>query len=251
MKRQLNLFRLALQFYSRIPVGRTDYSEEKLSGSLRFFPLVGLITGAIGGAVFMLCMLAFPQTVSVTVSLIAMVAVTGALHEDGLSDFFDGFGGGYTKERIMEIMKDSRIGVYGVISLIFLFLTKFSLCLSIDARHLPVVLIAAHASSRFIPVVLMRTSSYVRTEKSKSAHSRNRPTPATLITALLFAVVPLLFIPWQISLIVVPVYTTILILLKRYTEKKIGGFTGDVLGTVQQFCETAFYLMYVGFISYR
>lgn len=250
MKRQLNLFLHALQFYSRIPVGRTDYSEDNLTRSLRYFPLVGIITGAVGGAVFMLCMLAFPQTISATAAIIAMVGVTGALHEDGLSDFFDGFGGGYMKERILEIMKDSRIGVYGVISLLFLFLAKFSLYVSMNVQHLPVVLIAAHASSRFVPVVLMRTSTYVRTESSKSSHSRNHPTNITLIIAFIFAVLPLIFIPWQITLIVAAVYTLILIFLKRYTEKKIGGFTGDILGTLQQFCEVAFYLAYTGIISY-
>jgi cobalamin 5''-phosphate synthase/cobalamin synthase len=250
MKQQLNLFLHALQFYSRIPVGRTDYSEDNLTRSLRFLPLVGIIVGAIGGAIFLLFMLVFPQTISATAAIIAMVAVTGALHEDGLSDFFDGFGGGYTKERILEIMKDSRIGAYGVVSLIFLFLAKFSLYVSIDAPHLPLVLIAAHALSRFAPVVLMRISTYVRTEKSKSSHSRNHLNNTTLIVAFVFAVLPLTLIPWQISLVATAVYALILIFLKRYTEKKIGGFTGDILGTLQQFCEVAFYLVYVGIIPY-
>lgn len=200
MKQQLNLLLHALQFYSRIPVGKINYSESNLSQSARFFPLVGIIIGAIGGAVFMLFMLVFPHAISATAALIAMVAVTGALHEDGLSDFFDGFGGGYTKERILEIMKNSRVGVYGVISLLFLFLVKFSLFMSIHAHHLPMVLIAAHASSRFVPVVLMRTSTYARAENSKSSHSRNRPTSSTLLVALFFSILPLLFIPWQVTL---------------------------------------------------
>lgn len=246
MKQQLNLFFHAMQFYSRVPVGKIDYSEDNLTQSVRYFPLVGAIVGGIGAGVFMLFMLAFPQPVSVVAAIIAMVATTGALHEDGVSDFFDGFGGGYTKERILEIMKDSHAGAYGVIALIFLFLSKFALCISVPAAQLPLVLVAAHASSRFTPVAMMRVSTYARTENSKSAHSRNPQTRATFILAFVFAVLPLIFIPWQATAGAAVVYSLIFIFLKRYTEKKIGGFTGDTLGTLQQFCELAFYLVFVG-----
>ena len=152
MKRQLNLFFHALQFYSRIPAGKIDYSEENLAQSVRYFPLVGSVVGVVGACVFMLSMLVFPQAISVTAALTSMVAVTGALHEDGVSDFFDGFGGAYTRERVLEIMKDSHVGAYGVISLVLLFLAKFSLLTSIAPQKLPPALIAAHASSRFMAV---------------------------------------------------------------------------------------------------
>lgn len=250
MKRQLNLFFHALQFYSRIPVGKIDYREENLTQSVRYFPLVGILVGAIGGGVFALFVLVFPPAVAVAAALVSMIAVTGALHEDGVSDFFDGFGGGYTRERILEIMKDSHVGAYGVIALILLFLVKFSLLLSIDALHLPSVLIAAHASSRFVPVVLMKRSVYARTGNSKSGHSRHRLSRTTLIVAFIFGALPLIFIAPPVTLSAAALYAIVLIALKRYVEKKIGGFTGDVLGTLQQFCETAFYLAYAGVISY-
>lgn len=249
MKQQLNLFFHALQFYSRIPAGKIDYSEENLAQSIRYFPLVGSVVGIVGASVFMLCMLVFSQGVSVTAALISMIAVTGALHEDGVSDFFDGFGGAYTRERILEIMKDSHVGAYGVISLVLLLLAKFSLLTSITPEKVPLVLIAAHASSRFVAVALMRSSSYVRTENSKSAHSRLSLSRTTVVTAFVFGVLPLVFIPPLVSAVAAIVYAIILFALKHYVEKKIGGFTGDVLGTLQQFCEIAFYLVYTALIS--
>ncbi|MEA4949398.1 MAG: adenosylcobinamide-GDP ribazoletransferase [Petrimonas sp.] len=244
MKQQLNLFLNALQFYSRIPAGKIDYTEENIAQSVRYFPLIGSIVGAVGGSVFMLSMLVFSQAISVTAAIISMVAVTGALHEDGVSDFFDGFGGARTKERILEIMKDSHVGAYGVISLVLLFLVKFSLLTSIAPQKLPLVLIAAHASSRFMAVVLMKSSTYARTGNSKSSHTRHPLTRTTVITAFVFGALPLAFVPPFIIACVVTIYAIIFFALKHYVEKKIGGFTGDVLGTLQQFCEIAFYLVY-------
>ena len=237
-------------FYSRIPTGKIDYSEENLTKAFRYFPLVGIIAAAIGAGVFMLSELIFPHTVSVIAALAAIVLTTGAIHEDGFSDFFDGFGGGRTKERILAIMKDSTVGAYGVIALIFLFLIKFTLLLSMDAAALPLVLIAAHGSSRVMPVVMINTSRYARTENSKAMHTRHKTDNTTFIIALIIGFAPLAFVPWQVSAVVIPVYFGICFLLKTYIEKRIGGFTGDVLGALQQFSEIGFYLAYVGLISY-
>lgn len=245
MKQQLNLFFHALMFYSRIPAGKIDYSETNLTKAFRYFPVVGILIGTIGGGVFLLFQLFFPQPVSIIAALAAMTLATGAIHEDGFSDFFDGFGGGQTKERILAIMKDSSTGAYGVIALVLLFLMKFSLLLTIDASLLLPVWIAAHALSRVMPVVMVNTSHYARTENSKAMHTRHKTDKATFLLALAFGIIPMVFMPWQITVAVIPVYAAIGFLLKRYTEKKIGGFTGDVLGALQQFSELAFYLMCV------
>ena len=245
MKQQLNLFFHALMFYSRIPTGKIDYSEENLTKAFRYFPLVGIIAAAVGAGVFMLFGLIFPHPIAVVATIVAIVLATGAIHEDGFSDFFDGFGGGHTKERILAIMKDSTIGAYGVIALIFLFLTKFSVFLSFDAVSLPLILIAAHGSSRVMPIVMINTSRYARTENSKAMHTRHKTDTTTFIIALIIGFAPLAFVPWQVSAIVIPVYFGICFLLRRYVEKKIDGFTGDILGALQQFCELAFYLVFL------
>ncbi len=250
IRRQFNLFLHAIMFYSRIPTGKISYSEENQTQSIRFFPLIGIIVGAVGGGVFMVCSYILPQAVAAILSLVVMLLTTGALHEDGLSDFFDGFGGGYTKERILEIMKDSRVGVYGAIALIVLFLLKFVIYTSTDIKILPTVIIVANASSRFMVLVMMKSSVYVRIENSKSSHSKNPISSATLFVAFIFAAVPFVLMPWQIVLTIIPVYTIILILLRQYTQKKIGGFTGDVLGALQQLCEIGFYIVFLSIIPY-
>ena len=251
MKKQISLLLHAFQFYSRVPVGKIDYSEERLPQSIRYFPLVGIVVGGLGGLVFMLFnWLVSPQIAAVT-ALVTMVLATGALHEDGWSDFFDGFGGGYTKERILEIMKDSRVGAYGVISLIFLFLSKYALLqhidllsISLNATHIALVMIAAHSSSRAVVVTLMKTSVYARGNRSKSSHSGNPISTTSYIVALITGIVPLIFISVYIVLAVCILYAAIYVLLKNYIEKKIEGYTGDILGALQQACEVAFYLIY-------
>lgn len=248
--RQFNLFLHAMMFYSRIPIGKISYSEEIQTQSIRFFPLIGIIVGAIGGGVFTICYYILPQEVAAILSIVAMLLSTGALHEDGLSDFFDGFGGGYTKERILEIMKDSRVGVYGAIALIVLFLFKFIIYTSTYIKILPALIIAANASSRFMVLLMMKFSVYVRIENSKSSHSKNPISFTTLFVAFIFAGFPFLFMPWQIVLTIIPVYIIILILLRQYTQKKIGGFTGDVLGALQQLCEVGFYIVFMSIIPY-
>jgi adenosylcobinamide-GDP ribazoletransferase len=249
MKQQLNLFFHALMFYSRIPAGKIDYSEENLTKAFRYFPLIGIIVGALGGGIFLLFQWIFPTPVALIMAMVTMVLATGALHEDGLSDFFDGFGGGRDKERILAIMKESTIGAYGVIALILLFLLKFTLLLSIDSSHILMVLITAHASSRIMPVFLVNSSQYARAGDSKAMHTRRKVDTKTFLIALALSLTPLVFMPWQIILIAIPVYAVIGILLKKYTEKKIGGFTGDVLGALQQFSELTFYLICIAIYS--
>lgn len=244
MKQQLNLLFHAFRFYSRIPVGELEYSEENQTKAFRYFPLVGIVVGIVGGAIYVLLLTVFSSSVAVIGSIASMVFATGALHEDGLSDFFDGFGGGNTKEKVLDIMKDSTVGVYGVLALIVLFLTKYSLFLSIDEHLLPKVMVAAHASSRFMPIVMINTSQYARVGNSKAMHTRNHIDRTTCIVALLFAAFPLVFLSWQTTICVVAIYFLLYSLLKRYVEKRIGGFTGDALGALQQFCEVGFYFVY-------
>ena len=171
MKQQLNLLFHAFRFYSRFPVGKLEYSEENQTKAFRYFPLVGIVVGMAGGAIYMLLLAVFSSSVAVIGSITVMVFATGALHEDGLSDFFDGFGGGHTKEKVLDIMKDSTVGGYGVLALIVLFLTKYSLFLSIDEHLLPKVMVAAHASSRFMLIVMINTSQYARVGNSKAMHT--------------------------------------------------------------------------------
>lgn len=244
MKQELNLLRHAFLFYSRIPAGRIDYSDENLIKAFRYLPLVGIIVGGLSGLSYTLTSTFLPVYVSVILSMIVSILLTGGLHEDGLSDFFDAFGGGHSKDRTLEIMKDSHIGVYGVLSLIFLCLMKFSLLLSLPQSIFPLVLIGASASARLVPIIASRISTYARKDgqQSKSMHLRIPIDRVTLFIAILFALLPLFFLPWQVSALVLPLYVILLWAMKWYTERRIGGYTGDTLGALEQFCEVAFYV---------
>jgi adenosylcobinamide-GDP ribazoletransferase len=247
IKREITTFLNAVMFYSRIPVPRsTEFSNELLNRSTRYFTLVGLIIGGIGALVLWIGTLFLPYPIAIAFSMVATIWVTGAFHEDGLADFCDGFGGGYTHERILEIMKDSRIGTYGTVGLLSMLGTKF-ICLSnIQISNLPLVIIAAHAFSRFLPVCVIYTSQYVRADlTSKVKPIGHRDSKLAFIIALLFGSLFLCFLPYKFVILVIILSAALFIRFKMYIEKRLGGYTGDVLGALQQLAELLFYLSFI------
>ncbi len=234
-------------FYTRIPVPKaTGFSPEALNRATRYFPLIGIIVGGVGGAVFLGASQFFSVYLSIVISLLFTVLLTGAFHEDGLADFCDGFGGGTSKEKILAIMKDSRIGTYGTIALILLFLAKIFLIAEIGLREIPMAILVAGAWSRLNPVLLIYTSTYVSdTKGSKSKPVGLKGSAATLIIALIFGLAPLWLAGWKIIPLLVGTQLIILLLFRWYLHRKIGGFTGDTLGALQQLSEIGFYLTYV------
>ena len=119
MKHELRLFLIALQFFTRVPVPAwVGFQPEWLNQSARYFPLVGACVGAAGASVLWAASLVFPPVVAVGLSMVATMLITGGFHEDGLADTFDALGGAVSRERALEIMKDSRIGSYGALALV-------------------------------------------------------------------------------------------------------------------------------------
>lgn len=226
--------------------GSHHYSSENLNKATRYFPFIGWIVGGAGALVFWLCNHILSMDLSILISLVSMIVLTGAFHEDAISDFCDGFGGGYTKEQILKIMKDSRIGTYGAIGLIVLLLSKYLLLKEIWAYHIPVLLIVAHAFSRLNSVLLIFTAQYVRDDDSgKSKPIGHRNNALTLIMAILFGIIPLALIEWKIIPFLLVSQLILLVYFRYYVRKKVGGYTGDVLGALQQFSEVSFYLVWI------
>ena len=248
MKQQLNLFLTALMFYTRIPVPKTlAYSPERLNRSTRYFPLVGWIVGGVGAAVFLGLNVVLPVALAVFLSMMATILLTGAFHEDGFADFCDGFGGAYTREKIFTIMKDSRIGTYGTIGLIGMLGTKFLALQALPVYLIPFSMIAAHAFSRVMPVVIIFTSHYSREDElSKTKPIGKRGRNSDLLLAVFFGLLPAALFPWQLMALVLPISLLFTFLFKKYTERKIGGYTGDCLGALQQLIELVFYLCLLG-----
>jgi len=236
----LQYFLLALTFYTRLP-GPAIQDYAKLSKVSFYLPLVGWLVGSITAFFFYLANLLWPQSTAVIMTLIAGVFLTGAFHEDGFADVCDGFGGGWGKQRIMEIMKDSFIGVYGVTGLILLFLLKASLLTTLSVSIVPLVLLSGHSVSRLSPLIIMQQYDYVRGNDSKAASVVYKLSQQQLLIAMVFALIPLLLLPLVCLLAIIPVLV-VNEYVGRYFFRYLGGYTGDCLGASQQISEVVFYL---------
>jgi adenosylcobinamide-GDP ribazoletransferase len=244
MKKEIKIFFTALMFFTRIPCPKwVDHAPDYLTKSSRYFPLVGIIVGAIGALVYFGCSFIFPHPIALLLSMISTILATGAFHEDGLGDMCDGFGGGWTKEKILLIMKDSRTGTYGIVGLIATLTLKFAALLYTDPVHIPLVLIAGHALSRFAASTLLYSLEYVRDEdQSKAKPAAQKMSTASLLIGALFGIIPLvLFFNDVVFLVLIPVFA-MRWYLGRFFVKWIGGQTGDCGGATQQLCEVVFYL---------
>ncbi|MHA7884235.1 adenosylcobinamide-GDP ribazoletransferase [Nitratireductor rhodophyticola] len=229
-----------LGFYTRLPLPAFEMPAHGFAAAQWAAPLAGLVVGALCGAVLAGAMaLGLPATIAAVLALAAGTLVTGGLHEDGLADVADGFGGGSTREKKLAIMKDSRIGSYGVAALILSFLLRWTALSSLGLAAIP-TLLAAHGTSRALMPALMRLSPPAR-DNGLSAGA-GRPGTATVLVALAIGGVLLLVPGPGFALIAVPLLAAALFFIKWLAEKQIGGQTGDVLGALQQLAETALLL---------
>ncbi len=246
IKRQFSYFLASLFFFTRIPCGKwVDHSSEVLLKCRRYFSLVGLVIGAIAALVYYLAQRILPLDLSIILSMVSSIWVTGAFHEDGFADVCDGFGGGWTKERILTIMKDSRLGTFGVIGLIAILGTKFLSLIHLEKLTVNIlyVIISGHSISRFIASLLLFSHAYVRKqETAKVNHVREKLGVKSLIISGIFGILPLfLFQNWRVFLTLIPLFFTYLY-MGYYFKKWIGGQTGDCAGALQQIAEIVFYI---------
>lgn len=252
MLKQLRLFLSAVQFFTRIPVPAwVGHSAEQLNQAARYFPAVGFVVGCLAASMWWCFAQILPLSVALLLSMVASILVTGAFHEDGLSDFVDGFGGGYTREKILAIMKDSRVGTYGVLALALALLLKFSLLLQLGNRSFTLALttlVTAHVISRLLAASLLYTQHYVRDDDSTrakpAAQSMNH---MSFAIALLFGAIAIaLLLVARVNIRALVCALGVAILMRAYLawriKKTLGGYTGDCLGAVQQLTELAFYL---------
>jgi len=244
MIRQAKIFFTAVMFFTRIPCPKwVDHSEEYLNKASMYFPLIGWIVGGASALIFWVAAYLFPAPIALILSMITSILITGAFHEDGFADVCDGFGGGWTKAKILEIMKDSRVGSYGVIGMILMLGTKFTVLNQINAHMIPVILVAGHSISRFASTTIIYTHHYVKeNEDSKAKPLAKKMTLSELLISAIFGLLPLLLLGNYIfAFTIIPVFL-IRWYLTYYFVKWIGGYTGDCLGAAQQVTEVTFYL---------
>ena len=239
-------FLLALQFMTRLPV-QTDavYSEAAMQQSPGFYPAVGVVVGVISGMLYWGAALVFSPLIAALLATVGGILVTGALHEDGFADLCDGLGGGRSRERVLEIMRDSHLGTYGVLGLGLMVGGKVAIVAGLPVLAVPFVLIAGHAGSRASALVVMLTSSYARAQGAASPVSDPIDAAARQFAILttLAALVPLLFVVPPLAMIggVLGLAAGHYAMRRRF-EKRLGGYTGDCLGAVQQCSEAGFLL---------
>jgi adenosylcobinamide-GDP ribazoletransferase len=242
MSREVRIFFTAIMFLTRLPVPRTtDHSPEYLRPAPRYFPLVGWIVGGLSSLAFWLFGRFISVDIGIAASMVTGLLVTGCLHEDGFADVCDGLGGGWTKEKILLIMKDSRIGAYGAIGLISILATKFLLL-----KELPFffpAVVAAHSVSRLMPVLVMKTGAYAADpDKSKTPPLAGTTiSPTTLIVAIVLSLAPFALLPWYFGAVIIPALA-VTYRMYHWFFKWIGGYTGDCLGAIQQVTEITVYL---------
>lgn len=273
LRHHLTLLLVATQFLTRLPVpSLAGWRPEWLSACMPWFPMVGALVGLLGGLVLAAAAAWWPPVVAVGVSMAFGVWLTGAFHEDGWADTCDALGGAVSRERALEIMKDSRIGTYGAVGLILMLGLKAAVLVSLvsplvvelnDAQtsHVRQVLIGwtwlgliwCHAASRAVPVVLSACMPYA----GDQAHAKAKPLavqvgwPQAVGALAMTAVVAAAMALW-VSLSGWPTGTLwqalmyaaggVLLggaLVGRWLHQRLGGFTGDGLGASQQVAELA------------
>jgi len=274
MTQAIRHYLLCIQFFTRIPItgalaAWVGYSPAMLRASAGHFPGVGVLVGGLVAAFTAALLMLLPATgsaplVAAALGTVFSVLLTGAFHEDGLADVADGLGGSYDRNRSLEIMKDSRVGAFGAIAVVLALLTKvvlLGLLGDVSAPLLVLALFVAHVVSRTWPLLTIRLLTHV----GDAAGSKSKPLADQISLAALMT-----GFMWCLAAIVLTVYaqaaTDFVALdvsgadllqalanalvasllawlwMTRWLARRLGGFTGDCLGAIQQVCELAFYL---------
>lgn len=248
-----------LTFFTRLPLWRLcDIPREYYQKVVPFWPLAGLVTGGVMGGVFVLAssFLYLPVSVSAVLAIAARIMLTGALHEDGFADFCDGFGGGTSKERTLEIMKDSHIGTFGVIGLIF-YLAMLYLCITevipeFTVSYYPaeilkggLMILGVDCLAKYFASHIVVFLPYARKEsEAKNKLIYNRPSFVQLLSGLIITIIgvlPFFYISPTACIYSILTLPVVLALLFFMMKRTIGGYTGDCCGATFAICEMSIY----------
>ncbi|MCB1907282.1 MAG: adenosylcobinamide-GDP ribazoletransferase [Rhodocyclaceae bacterium] len=247
MRYQVELFLTAVAFFTRIPIpAAVPWSPQRLNQSARYFPWIGWLVGGAAAAVLGLALQVLPVSVAVVLSIAATLRLTGAFHEDGFADACDGLGGGWQRDEVLRIMKDSRIGSYGAAGLALMLLAKAAALIELTALApslAALALVAAHALSRLASTALIHRLTYVRDDDSAHAkplaHCLQR---GELLVAAAGGLLPLALLPPTAALAAPFTAWLVTAWFARLLRRRLGGYTGDCLGAAQQLTELASYL---------
>lgn len=238
---------LAIQFLTRLPIKKqVDFNDENLSKSIFFYPLAGIIIGGIGGLTHYIFSY-INKDIGAFFAVISMIIITGGLHLDGLSDTADGFYSYRDKERVLEIMKDSRIGAFGVISIVLDIFLKYIILSNLEG-NVPLILGLSYGNSRFVISYIISTKKIGRKNGLGDMQHKSNPQRYALVGGIVYILIlivlnPMYLIPLLFSFITGEIVTVV-------TYKKIDGFTGDVYGATIELAEIVSLIVFMGVIKW-
>ena len=242
----VNVF-ASLIFFTRLPFWRIcQPPKEAYATVVEHWPLVGWLTGGIMALTLFGACHILPFPIAVILAVVVRLFLTGALHEDGLADFFDGFGGGTSRERTLAIMKDSHIGTYGVIALIFYFLLLVGILSSLPPMTAVFAILSGDPLAKMLTSQIVNFIPYARREEEAKNKTIYRPVSmgATISLALqgLLPSLPLLLltdVTWWLA-VLAPILTVAILFILIW--RRLQGYTGDCCGAVCLLAELSFYL---------
>tara|TARA_R110002167_G_scaffold149736_3_gene343196 strand:+ start:13978 stop:14817 length:840 start_codon:yes stop_codon:yes gene_type:complete len=262
LREQWHLLLLAVSFFTRIPVKlKVDVTANMLNQASRYFALVGVFIGVGSALVFYLAASVMPVELALLIAMATSVFLTGAFHEDGWADVWDGFGGGWTVENKLNIMKDSRLGTYGAAALFFILMIKYQTLLALlntsmvgdnvisaalpsEVMSMLSIFLLGHCLSRVLATSLIADMPYV----SEDVTSKVKPLAQDLsnssyLTLLVTGAVIIVFtLSFSIAWKLIAILFITRWCLKRWFTQQLGGYTGDCLGAAQQLSEVVIYL---------
>lgn len=244
-REEMIILAIATAFLTRLPMPRRGWTLRRMAATPRWYPGVGLIIGVLVALFYWVATALYPPVLAALISTAAGLLITGCFHEDGFADACDGLGGGSSRGESLEIMRDSRLGTFGVAGLFLVLGAKVLALGALPPHAVPLILIAGHAASRASAVVVIATSRYIRFEGAGRPIAQGLGRRG-LGLALLVAALALLAV-----LCVAPILALLggivglffgHALMRLVFERRLRGYTGDCLGAVQQTSEVGFYL---------
>jgi len=241
----------ALIFFTRLPLWRWfTVPSENFQRVIYYWPFAGWFTASVMSLTLLATSTFLPLSVAIVLTIISRVILTGALHEDGLGDFLDGFGGGHSKEKILAIMKDSHAGTYAILGLILYFLLTYNIMLNIEPSLLIMFILIADPFCKMVSSFITARLPYARTiDASKIQAIYSQPTVRETIISLFFGSLPLLILIWflpsfaYILAIITPI--ALFFILTQWMKHKIQGYTGDCAGALFLLLEISMMLTFL------
>jgi adenosylcobinamide-GDP ribazoletransferase len=241
MKRLVEELLVAFQFLTRLPISHIPYQPDSLSRSAKLFPVVGLVVGLGASVVQHFLVPHLNRALVALLILTFLVLITGGLHEDGLADTADAFGGGWNREQVLTILRDSRIGSFGALALVISILARLLLLSILPVNRFTAFVVSAHVLCRWTTLPLSYFLPPARESEGQGAKIAQKISSVSLLIGSLLSLVVVVYLLRREFWIPVLVAIVISALSGLYYFRRIGGVTGDCLGATNQLTEIAIY----------